>query len=132
MGKRNPFGICALKQYPKALRHARKVAKEHGYAIGLHGSRLYDLDLIAAPWAEPCSAPDVLANAIACRLGWFLHKGPAHSSKPHGRLCYLIFGPEHAHIDLSVMPIGDLYGIEQDAIVVDDASFADTTCSTKL
>lgn len=108
MSGRCPFGIRTLKQYPKALRVARAVAKKHGYAIGIHGSRTYDLDLIAAPWTEECSTADELADAIACELGWYLHRSlqgvlkPAE--KPHGRRAYLIYGSNHAHIDLSVMP----------------------------
>lgn len=109
MANRRAFGIRTLKQYPKALNVARATAEKHGYAIGLHGSRTYDLDLIAAPWADQCSEPDALAIAIACALGWYLHNldlsGKAHATpKPHGRKCYLIYGKRHAHIDLSVMP----------------------------
>lgn len=100
--KRNPFGIHTLKQYPKALRIAREVAKKHGYAIGLHGSRTYDLDLIAVPWVEECSTSEELAFAISDRLGWYLHT--SISDKPHGRKGFLIYGSNHAHIDLSVMP----------------------------
>lgn len=100
--KRKPFGIETLHQYPKALRRAREVAKKHGYAIGLHGSRTYDLDLIAAPWADECSDAESLAVAIASELGWYLHCN--RTQKPHGRIAFLIYGPKHAHIDLSVMP----------------------------
>lgn len=104
MSGRKPFGIRTLKQYPKALRHAREVANRHGYAIGLHGSRTYDLDLIAAPWREDCCSAFDLSLAIASELGWYLHHQVTH--KPHGRLGFLIYGPRHAHIDLSVMPKG--------------------------
>jgi hypothetical protein len=101
VSKRNPFGIRTLKQYPKALRHCREIAKEHGYAIGLHGSHTYDLDLIAAPWVDECATPDVLAAAIASGLGWYLHN--SKKLQAHGRFSYLIYGPNRAHIDLSVM-----------------------------
>lgn len=100
MSGRNPFGIRTLHQYPKALRHAREVAKRLGYAIGIHGSRTYDLDLIAAPWTEACATPEELARAIADRLGWYLH--PSVALKPHGRKSFLIYGFNHAHIDLAV------------------------------
>jgi hypothetical protein len=99
--KRKAFGIGILAQYPKALRRTREVARAHGYAIGLHGSRTYDLDLIAAPWVEQCSTPEELAIAIASDLKWFLH--PKRTAKPHGRMGFLIYGSKHAHIDLSVM-----------------------------
>lgn len=99
---RHPFGIHTLKHYPKALRLSREVAKSLGYAIGLHGSRTYDLDLIAAPWTEDCVDAEALALAIAKRLGWYLHA--RRTPKPHGRIGFLIYGPKHAHIDLSVLP----------------------------
>lgn len=104
MSGRNPYGIETLKQYPKALRHARAIAKPLGYAIGLHGSRTYDLDLIACPWTETCATPQDLAAALASGLGWYLHK--KISEKPHGRLGFTLYSKiaGHAHIDLSVMP----------------------------
>lgn len=100
--KRKPFGPETTDQYPAALEKARAIAHKHGYAIGVHGSQTYDLDLIAAPWAEDYSSPWVLARAIEIELGWYLHKNIA--KKPVGRRAFLIYGPNHAHIDLSVMP----------------------------
>ena len=105
MSGRNPLGIVSLQHYPKALRRTREVARRHGYAIGLHGSRTYDLDLIACPWADQCSAPFDLAMAIAKELGWYLHDGS--KNKPHGRICYTLYSRTScAHIDLSIMPKG--------------------------
>ena len=105
---RKPFGIQTLSQYPKALRRAREVAKRMGYAIGLHGSRTYDLDLIACPWTEQCASAEELAIAIASELGWYLLRWSDGTTrmtqKPHGRMGFLIYGSKHAHIDLSVMP----------------------------
>lgn len=99
---RDPLTPEALQQYPEALRKTRIVAQKHGYAIGVHGSQTYDLDLIAVPWAEDYSAPWVLARAISIELGWYLNKTIA--KKPCGRRAFLIYGCNHAHIDLSVMP----------------------------
>jgi hypothetical protein len=39
-------------------------AHKLGYAIGVHGSLAYDIDLIAAPWAEHACQPKELADAI--------------------------------------------------------------------
>lgn len=105
MANRTPFSPEILEQYPDALKKAREAALKCGYAIGVHGSQTYDLDLIAAPWIDECSSAEELALAITCALGWFLH--PQRTSKPHGRIGFLIYGMKHAHIDLSVMPKHD-------------------------
>lgn len=89
----------------------REAAREHGYAIGLHGSLRRDMDLIAVPWSESASDKEVLAHAIAqaacgiTRLGqydWVM--------KPLGRVatsipvCWASWHNEAGtgHIDLSV------------------------------
>lgn len=41
-----------------------RVARRHGYAIGVHGSMSRDLDLIAVPWVESASSPDELLKEI--------------------------------------------------------------------
>lgn len=97
-----PPEICD-KYYPHALEVATVVAREHGYAIGVHGSLRRDLDLIAVPWVENCSEPKILALAIANQLEWYCH--PNVCNKPHGRQAWLIYGHHHAHIDLSIMPV---------------------------
>lgn len=79
------------------------VARECGYALGLHGSSKRDLDLIAAPWIETCSTADKLAEKIqqaACGLygAWRVE------TKPHGRLGYVLHIATDVYIDLSIMP----------------------------
>ncbi|HEY1772444.1 MAG TPA: hypothetical protein VGH91_04550 [Gammaproteobacteria bacterium] len=90
----------------------RIAGRAHGYAVGVHGSLMRDLDLMAAPWTETAADPDVLAQAIAQELNAG-GKGGYHlcmpgSRKPHGRMAYIIhfwapndFGP--TYIDLSVL-----------------------------
>lgn len=104
MTGRVPLVPEALAQYPEALRVAREVARRCGYAIGLHGSQTYDLDLIACPWVEDCKSAEYLAQEIATELKWYIHSRV--TPKPHGRKGFLIYGHNHAHIDLSVMPVG--------------------------
>lgn len=93
----------------------RMVAREHGYAVAVHGSLVRDIDLIAAPWVEECSSQKVVAEAIretaAKILGYAI--GPSSHDvkmegdalKHHGRRCfsYYLPGPEGIYIDLSVM-----------------------------
>lgn len=47
----------------------RELAREVGYAIGVHGSQERDLDLIALQWTGEAVAPQELAEHIAVGLG---------------------------------------------------------------
>ncbi len=98
----------------------REVAKLHGYALGLHGSRRRDIDLIAAPWAEEASPPRVLAEAIQAKTEELAghafnvdRQGAANPDyfdngmpgfKPHGRLCWSFHVGGGPYLDLSVLP----------------------------
>lgn len=99
------------------LHAIRDAAKEHGYAIGLHGSVRRDFDLMAIPWTESASDKDTLAHAIAVAACGITREGPyVWEKKPRGRsavsLCICL--TDHAnpdfkdmigagHIDLSVI-----------------------------
>lgn len=93
------------------LPNLRRVAHEHGYALGTHGSEARDFDLIAAPWAEDAKAPAYLARALRLEVdGYFQANEELPRVKPHGRLCWPIYftpwpGHELVYIDLSVLPI---------------------------
>lgn len=95
---------------------ARIAGRKHGYAIGVHGSLLRDVDLVACPWTDAAADPETLARAVAAELNggdsdrktWRYHLAGEGSLKPHGRMAYVIhfwpgqdFGP--TYIDLSVM-----------------------------
>lgn len=83
-----------------------EIARELGYAIGLHGSMARDLDLIAVPWVEEAVPPEELVQAIASRLGFIL-EGPPRSpeDKPHGRRAWSLILCGEAYVDLSVLPL---------------------------
>lgn len=94
------------------------VAKNHGYALAIHGSMTRDFDLIAIPWIPQASAPLELARSLKEKAGGCFHH-PDHddllkedqiirSDKPQGRLTCSIhltakgaYGP---YIDLSIIP----------------------------
>lgn len=85
----------------------RALAKEVGYAIGVHGSQLRDLDLIAAPWTLDAVDPYELVQHIARNM--IFNEKPAEvmgfTYKPLGRIAFTIvlhgwFKP----VDLSVCP----------------------------
>lgn len=61
------FEPCEGWTYPELpdVNRIRELAKEVGYAIGEHGSRERDLDLIAAPWTEDAVGNYELIEHIA-------------------------------------------------------------------
>lgn len=82
----------------------RALAKEVGYAIGEHGSRERDFDLIAVPWAEGAVGFDELVKHIA--VGINAYEVGDRESKPHGRVgVNLQIDGYYKRIDLSVMPL---------------------------
>lgn len=82
----------------------RELAREVGYAIGVHGSLERDLDLIAAPWVENAIGPYGLALHIAAGLGGEV-VDYKNQDKPCGRWSCNIHTPDWTKmIDLSVMP----------------------------
>jgi hypothetical protein len=113
----NAYGMMFASSMPIL----KRVAKRHGYALAVHGSMHRDLDLIAIPWIDKVSEPEVLVEAIRRAVNGIVGtdlKGNAPTTKPHGRLSYLIFlqGPwsrYHAYIDLSIMPRIGVDGNEQ-------------------
>jgi hypothetical protein len=83
----------------------RALAKEVGYAIGEHGSKERDLDLIAAPWTENAVAAMSLLEHIAKGLN---AKIWATETKPLGRFAATIqMHGWFMDIDLSVCPIAE-------------------------
>lgn len=92
---------CAL--YPELA----KVAREHGYALAIHGSLVRDFDLIAVPWVECPAEPEALVGAFTSRFA--LHRmDKAPTAKPHGRAAYTIsVGFGECAIDLSFTPRED-------------------------
>ena len=90
----------------------RDIAREHGYAIGVHGSMRQerDIDLIAAPWTKDAHSPLTLMRAInKLPYLWRVKKHDQDPPKPHGRQGYVWIikfrhGTCPAYVDLSIMP----------------------------
>lgn len=80
----------------------RALAREVGYAIGEHGSKERDLDLIAAPWTADAVSPQALADHIAKGINGHTL---APTNKPAGRWsCNIQVDGWFKLIDLSVSP----------------------------
>lgn len=84
----------------------REVARRHGYALAVHGSLSYDIDLLAVPWHAMATSPESLADAIQAAVkaisGTSKMEGP--EKKPLGRLAWSFHMGGGPYVDLSVMP----------------------------
>lgn len=86
------------------INRIRELAREVGYAVGVHGSQERDFDLIAAPWVDEAVGPMELAQHIADGLGGRV-VDYERQDKPCGRWSCNIHTPDWTKlIDLSVMP----------------------------
>jgi hypothetical protein len=102
--------------YPMLL----QIAKDHGYALAVHGSLHRDFDLIAVPWIESASSALTLIKAMRLRtrtvtqheqLDRKWHKDCNPTQKAHGRVAYSLHvtnsGMYGGYLDISVMPKRD-------------------------
>lgn len=86
---------------PLLTNAARKV----GYALGVHGSFGFDLDLVLIPWTEEAVSPDDLIATLRSALQLsdaFRTDGP--QEKPHGRVAYTLPLGVGLALDVSIMP----------------------------
>lgn len=99
--------------YRARLPAIREAARDHGYAIGVHGSERRDFDLIACAWRDGASDADTLAHAIATAACGITREGAYQwTTKPLGRVAVSIpvcwthrrGVTNDGHIDLSVAP----------------------------
>lgn len=89
----------------------RRVAKDAGYALTVHGSLDRDIDLVAVPWREHQIADAdrlviLLSGAVASVTGR-CNPERGWTEKPHGRLAKILLawcGENTASLDLSIMP----------------------------
>ncbi len=101
-----------------------EIAREHGYALAVHGTVARDFDLIAIPWTDAAGDANVLIEKLREAVGGLIilsgTKGGRYdaargefveavienpSLKPHGRLAWNIhIDGGSAVLDVSVMP----------------------------
>jgi hypothetical protein len=76
----------------------RRIAKTVGWAIGEHGTRVRDVDLIAVPWdGQACSRDALLGEILKATKAICTAVNP----KPHGRVGFILQGYGPKMIDLS-------------------------------
>lgn len=97
---RSNFGPAyAAAMYPGLA----AIFHRHGYALAVHGSLARDLDLIAVPWAEVVSAPEVVLQQVTTE--WAVRLAGDPERKNHGRVAYTVsVGFGECAIDLSFLP----------------------------
>ena len=79
------------------------IARQHGYALAVHGSLARDMDLICVPWVEHPSEPEVVVAQIEATFS--IKRIGTPTMMLHGREAWTIgiaFG--ECFIDLSFMP----------------------------
>lgn len=89
----------------------RRVAKDLGYALTVHGSLNRDIDLVAIPWREHGVGSaerlvEALSGAVAAITGR-CNQNRDWADKPHGRRAVILMawcGESTASLDLSIMP----------------------------
>lgn len=93
-----------LSEYKRILPKMRVVAKEHGYALAVHGSQKRDLDLIACPWIDQPSSPSVLAEALRKSINGIIQDSPIQAEvRSHHRISWVIQAPRIIYIDLNII-----------------------------
>lgn len=95
------MGPVYVALYPKLA----DIAREHGFALAIHGSIVRDFDLIAIPWVESPSHPDKVVEAMLAASSIRTHGEP--DTVFHGRRRYtLILSFGESFCDLQFMPGG--------------------------
>ena len=91
--------VYAAALYPELA----VIAREHGYALAVHGSLQRDFDLIAIPWNQDPHTPAEMIAAITSVFNIRVIGEP--QQKLHGRRAWtLSIGHGECAIDLSFMP----------------------------
>lgn len=81
-----------------------EVAKQHGYALAVHGSLARDFDLIAVPWTDAAGSCEDLIRALMDHTGARMRHRQDWELKPHQRRCFCLYLGGGPYLDISVMP----------------------------
>lgn len=93
--------VYAAALYPDLAR----LCISHGYALAVHGSLARDFDVVAIPWDEPLSEPQVVLDAITGAFAVRIVGGPYRRFS--GRVAYaLSIGHGECAVDFSFAPRG--------------------------
>ncbi|OAM84208.1 hypothetical protein [Devosia elaeis] len=81
-----------------------EIARNHGYAMAVHGSFAKDADLICVPWTDDAADPHAVVDAITSEFA--IQRIPGDPKiREHGRIVYsLTIAAPGCFIDLSFTP----------------------------
>lgn len=104
MSESGPLEILVAQEHLAS--RVRDALRPLGYAVGVHGSRARDLDLIAVPWVEEAESDrHVIIEAL--HDAGFEELGMAGVANPHNRLGYALHGvggdAKVKYVDLSLI-----------------------------
>lgn len=85
-----------------------QVARDHGYALAMHGSLVADLDLVAVPWTPDAVSDMALASALAAAVPGSLHADQWTQPRPGGVKKHIIHLGGGPYLDLCVTPLAAL------------------------
>lgn len=66
-----------------------EICRSHGYALAVHGTLARDFDMVAAPWADNPSDPQIVVDAITSKHAVNNVSGSPEMKK-HNRICYTL------------------------------------------
>jgi len=110
LAKRVLLGGQTTRYLERRYKVLAQCARNHGYALTVHGSMLRDIDLVAIPWIAQGKALSTLAKAMfrivkvmSGREQVYVRMDRKPTKKPHGRLAWAIHFSRDAYLDLSVV-----------------------------
>lgn len=99
----------------------QKLAKEHGYALCIHGSVVRDFDLVCIPFDEVVKPHEELIAAIHKAIGFDKSSDPIFDQvgyEPHGRICYTVECGGSGYFDISFTPtMQQAFKLAQDSLI---------------
>jgi hypothetical protein len=90
------------------IERIRKIGRECGYAVAVHGSRVRDLDLVAIPWVHDSTSVGHLLDKLLD--AGFMYRDSEVELKPHRVAMPLFGGGGCEYVDLSIVYHGHLNG----------------------
>lgn len=111
MKRQSGFAERTREYHEILIKPLTYVAYRCGYALAVHGSLSYDIDLVACPWREGAVKAERLAEDIRKAAEAVIGIAtptvgqPQPEQKPLGRLAWSFQLGGGPYIDLSVMPI---------------------------
>ena len=101
-------GVKAKEDFERLIEPLRFVARQHGYALAVHGSLVRDIDVLAVAWTAEASTVFTLVGALVTEVrkrnqGIAYVDPPVPAVRPHGRFAWSIHLGGGPYIDLSVV-----------------------------